>query len=77
MTIKTEVVEIRVIDYQENETRRPNEHAGRGSSARYSRASSLRGTYFLLHGYPIASTCSPASFIREVDQAIVRILIQS
>jgi hypothetical protein len=28
---------------------------------RYSRASSLGGTYFLLHGYPIASTCSPAS----------------
>jgi hypothetical protein len=28
---------------------------------RYSSASFLEGTYFLLHGYPIASTCSPAS----------------
>ena len=28
---------------------------------RYSRASSLGGTYFPLRGYPIASTCSPAS----------------
>ena len=28
---------------------------------RYSSASSLGGTYFPLHGYPIASTCSPAS----------------
>jgi hypothetical protein len=28
---------------------------------RYSSASFLGGTYFILHGYPIASTCSPAS----------------
>ena len=28
---------------------------------RCSRARSLAGTYFLLHGYPIASTCSAAS----------------
>src|SRR6516162_6252810 len=28
---------------------------------RYSSASFLEGPYFLLHGYPIASTCSPAS----------------
>src|SRR5260370_17947373 len=28
---------------------------------RYSSTSFLEGTYFLLHGYSIASTCSPAS----------------